>query len=484
MKKIFLSLIIIVFSALAIFAQGSKAGRLDMTPGFSRFAKIYVEEHINQWQLKGEFEKTVDYNNRITNQREAKIQEYLTEARNEYIKAHAAVNIQAGMELQRYDADNEAFIITHPDYNDIIVRVSPADAPDFKNLWPQMSVEPSFSLDGDYVVLTHAEFKVIKKGKVKKSYIGTSHTGELMAAAEINYNFEPINLDIPTASSMTTTKSSTPAPTKPTEAIDDVDINIPKGKSANNKNTFAVLIANENYRRVAKVDYAHNDGQTFYNYLTTTLGIPTEQIHLVKDATLNDMRGELEWIGEVGKAYNGNASFIFYYAGHGIPDESTGNGYLLPADGFAARISSALPLSELNEAMAKVESKYSIVMLDACFSGAARSGDMLESARGVVIKARPGKVDSGNLIFVTASKDDETAAKYDNARHGLFTYHLLRKLKDTKGDVNLGELTDYIVDEVNRASIVANRKSQTPTVLVSPSLRNGWSSVKLTDLSK
>lgn len=474
MKQLLLSFMMLAVSGIITSAQGYKCGHLDMTPGFSRYAKNYVEEHINQWQVKGEFEKTADYNARITGQRDAKIQEYLAEAKEMYIKDRTNEDLRTDMTLSRYDADNEIFIVSHPKFEDLIVRIAPSEAPDFKNEWPQMTVSPQYELDGDFVVLARAQFNVLKKGKVKKSYVGIANKDNIEAAPEIVYNFNPIELDL------TSVNQAVPS----SSAIDNVDLNVPKSKLAKNDNTFAVIIANENYRRVSNVDFAYNDGEAVRNYLINTLGVPAGQIHMVKDATLNDLRGELEWIQEVGNAYNGDASFIFYYAGHGIPDESSGDGYLLPSDGFGARISSAMPLSELNSTFGIVKSRYSIVMLDACFSGAARSGDMVAAARGVVIKAKPGKIDSGNVIFITASKDDETAAKYDDARHGLFTYHLLRKLKDTQGDVKLGELSDYLIDEVNRVSIVTNRKSQTPSVIVSPTLRNNWQTIKLNGLSK
>lgn len=63
---------------------------------------------------------------------------------------------------------------------------------------------------------------------------------------------------------------------------------------------------------------------------------------------------------------------------------------------------------------------------------------------------------------------------YEEARHGLFTYFLLKKLKETKGSVTMGELSDYIQEQVKRYSIVENGKSQTPTVMTSDNLRGSW----------
>lgn len=48
----------------------------------------------------------------------------------------------------------------------------------------------------------------------------------------------------------------------------------------------------------------------------------------------------------------------------------------------------------------------------------------------------------------------------------LFTYYLLKKLQETKGDVTLGELGDYIKTKVEQQSIVVNGKLQSPSMRV------------------
>ena len=71
------------------------------------------------------------------------------------------------------------------------------------------------------------------------------------------------------------------------------------------------------------------------------------------------------------------------------------------------------------------------------------------------------------MIVLSASQNDETAYPYKEKGHGLFTYYLLKKIQETKGDVSFGELADYVTTEVKKQSIVINGKMQTP--LASPS---------------
>ena len=257
----------------------------------------------------------------------------------------------------------------------------------------------------------------------------------------------------------------------------DVDIDIPIAKEKQN-NTFALIIANENYQDVAKVPNALNDGKTFAEYCSKTIGIPQNNIKLVQDATLNNIRRQLNWLKQVMEAFQGEASIIFYYAGHGIPDESNGSAYLLPVDGVGNDVSTGYNLDKLYTELSSKPAKSVLVLLDACFSGAMRDGGMLASARGVAIKTKQN-APKGNMVVLSAAQGDETAYPYKEKGHGMFTYFLLKKLKETKGNCRLGELSDYVTSEVKKQSIVINGKMQTPTIIPSQALMNSWQYIKL-----
>lgn len=252
----------------------------------------------------------------------------------------------------------------------------------------------------------------------------------------------------------------------------DVDKNIPQTNLKNDK-TFAVIIANENYQTVSNVPYALNDGDVFSKYCHQTLGIPQSNIKLVKDATLNNLKHEINWLSNVIRAYQGNVKVIFYYAGHGIPDESNRTSYLLPVDGNGSDVSTGYKLDNLYEKLGGMSANSVTVLLDACFSGAKRDGGMLASARGVAIKAKSGQP-VGNMVVMSASQGDETAYPYKEKQHGMFTYFLLKKLQDSNGDVNMSDLSSYITTNVSQKSIVINGKSQTPILTPSASVGVEW----------
>lgn len=258
--------------------------------------------------------------------------------------------------------------------------------------------------------------------------------------------------------------------------VSDIDEIIPEN-SVTGSPTFAVIIANENYSEVETVPYAVHDGDTFKKYCEKTLGIPQSNIKFVEDATLNNIKRQLTWLGQVMEVYQGEANIIFYYAGHGIPNESNGSAYLLPVDGVGNDVSTGYSLDKLYAELSSKPAKSVVVLLDACFSGAKRDGGMLASARGVAIKAKQN-APKGNMLVLSAAQGDETAYPFKEKGHGMFTYYLLKKLQETKGDVTFGELADYVTTEVKKQSIVTNGKMQTP--LATPSSNaTDWRNWKL-----
>ena len=196
------------------------------------------------------------------------------------------------------------------------------------------------------------------------------------------------------------------------------------------------------------------------------------------NATLNNMRMAVRWLGQAMDICQGQGQILFYYAGHGIPDEASKASYLLPTDGMGSDVESAYSLQRLYSELGKMPAQQVIVFLDACFSGSKREEGMLASARGVAIKAKP-QIPQGKMIVYSAAQEDETAYPYKEKGHGMFTYYLLKKLQETKGDVNLGELGKYLTTEVKRQSFVENSKMQTPSVSVSMQLQDSWRTMKL-----
>ena len=439
---------------------------------FSVFAQEYVEKRINEWQKKGEFERTSDWQARVNEQtRKKKISELLSDAEQRYI-AKKSKEKYINPALGKYDADNEVFLITDANYGTAYMPVPYEDAQDFKANWDAKKMNPQWQMIDDKMKLSALTI-TMPNGK-QYTYRNTDVVNYNLA--EIEYNFDPIDLGL--------AKNTTPQKNQQNNQKNTiragkslVDTDIPVTK-ASNPNTFVLIFANEDYKNAASVPFAKNDGTIFQKYCQKTLGIPAKNIHYVENATFNDMRIQLAWVKDVCEAFEGQASLIVYYTGHGIPDEASGAPYLLPVDGDGRYVASAYNLDEFYQKLGAMNAKSVTVLLDACFSGASRDGNMVVQAKGVVLKPQPGKPQGKTVVFA-AAQNKETAGFNEAEGHGMFTYFLLKKLQETKGDVTLSELGDYIITNVKKESVVQAGKKQTPTVLSSPTLGSIWQNWKL-----
>lgn len=438
---------------------------------FSAFAQRYVEQFINEWQKKGEFEKTAVWQTRVNEQtRQQKIIDLTKKAQTAYLGLYAN-NIENDFTLGKYDPDHETFLIECKIGGKLLVPVPIAKAENFKNKFEECTKKLSYFIQNDGIGLAKCDF-ILSQNEV---YTFNNQASLNYSIAQVEYNFDPININ-PVASNGNQGKQ-TISTISLNVGKSDVDINIPVN-ATNNDKTFAVIISNENYQNEKKVDFANNDGWVFKEYCQKALGIPAQNIHYRADATFNNIKYELNWIRQVTEAYKNEAKVIFYFAGHGVPDDYSKEAFLLPVDAISTDVSTGISLNALYKSLGETSANKVFVFLDACFSGALRGNGMLASARGVAIKSKADEL-QGNMVVFSAASGQETAYPYKTKNHGMFTYFMLKKLKESKGDVTLDKLSDYVITNVKQQSIVVNGKSQTPMVSTSMSLVNDWKGLKL-----
>lgn len=496
--------------------------------------KCAIQNEVENWQKKGEFESTtswqirvnektrkqyiLDLTRRFSTQHDNEInqlkseqvelakdyegykQSFLNEYYNQKI-ARATISFAGSeFELKPYDADNETFLIHSDSSGDILLPVPVKEAPSFKQNWDAISrnIKPEFVPNGDNVALNKLVF-INNSNK----YTYDSHTVANYAITDVNYNFAPVeiaeinfsDIEIDGVSTIPSNVSSsivgvnnqgglaqnnyTPARNKVSASNkSDVDISIPLNTELRNSTTFAVIIANEKYNSVSPVLYAENDGAILSKYLTNTVGLPKEHVKIYNNATFGNMAAALKHINNLSLAFGEKLNLIFYYAGHGVPNEQTKQCMLLPIDGDATMPETCYDVNKLYDTFGKYKANSIIIMMDACFSGSIRGEGMLFASRSVKIKSNHSEP-RGNMVILSASQGDETAFPYDKEEHGMFTYYLLRKLQEEKGDVTLGKLSEYLIEQVKRQSVVSNGKLQTPVVQVGESVREVWMDWKL-----
>jgi formylglycine-generating enzyme required for sulfatase activity len=224
-----------------------------------------------------------------------------------------------------------------------------------------------------------------------------------------------------------------------------------------------VIIGNKAYPgRTPDAEYAHNDAAAMRDFVVDRLGYRPGNIIDLRDAT----KGQMEAVfgtkeTHKGKLFNwmrpGKSDVVVFYSGHGVPGLQDKRGYLLPVDGDPnlAEIT-GFPVDRLYANLAKLPARSVTVFLDACFSGETPKGMLVQATSGLTVTPRAPET-ARALTVITAAQGDQFASWDEDAKHGLFTRHLLLALGgkadssaygNGDGKVSLDEAKKYLDEEM------------------------------------
>lgn len=258
----------------------------------------------------------------------------------------------------------------------------------------------------------------------------------------------------------------------------DVDKNIPQNKTKY-PNRFALIIGNEDYHSFqpglqseSDVTFAINDATSFKEYCINLLGVEEKNVIFLTNASSASMKQAIAKFTALVGIKGAESELIFYYAGHGFPDENSKEPYLIPVDVSGNNLESAIKLYDLYNQFTATNAGKITVFLDACFSGGGRDAGLM-AARGIKVTPKQGAL-MGNFVVFASTQGDQVALPYQEKQHGMFTYFLLKKLQDSKGVCTYNELYDYVKNSVIENSIRVNSKRQEPMMNLSPKVSEEW----------
>ncbi|MFN8257401.1 MAG: caspase family protein [Bacteroidales bacterium] len=231
------------------------------------------------------------------------------------------------------------------------------------------------------------------------------------------------------------------------------------------KNSVAVVFGVRDYENMAPAPYADNDATIMKEYFEKVLGI--EQVLIFKNEEVTAARLNKVFnpgYGELSKAIIKDSTEVFvFFSGHGIPDKTGENTYLLPYDGIIQDLETfGYNTYKLYDNLSKLGAKNVTVILDACFSGNSRTSEKqkvenLISQKGVIIKAKKPWVNNKDFFMINSSTGSETSLGFDQTETGLFTYYFCAGLQgraDENDDkkITVGELKKYVTSKVTDES--------------------------------
>lgn len=215
---------------------------------------------------------------------------------------------------------------------------------------------------------------------------------------------------------------------------------------------------------VPGVKYAARDAEVMARYFRAVGGVQAKRIKLMTDD--HALKGDLtevfeEWLPK--QAEPGGMVFIFF-SGRAVVDPMTGAVSLLPHEGSPKALRKAFSLRRLHTALARLPIQHAVVFLDVTLSTPSAPGslDGKEPVWGVT-DLTDGKI----VQMISVSSKMQQAHQYEEGRHGLFTYHLLKGLGgaadgDHNGTVAVGELFEYARTRVASAAKADYGNEQEP----------------------
>ena len=232
------------------------------------------------------------------------------------------------------------------------------------------------------------------------------------------------------------------------------------------KNKIAIIIGVEKYEYLTNLDaaFANRDANAFREYAVRALGVDPSNINLLvdKDASRPKILKALKlWLPKIGGE---NMDIYLFFAGHGLASDDGKNLYILPQDGDASLLEdTAITRNEIIKILQKTNPKSVTMFFDTCYSGQTRNEETLvASLRPVRIVADDQEIPNNFTIF-TASANDQTSGSIEEAKHGMFSYYLMKGMegaadenKDNK--ISNGELIAYIQNNVSKVAFSQNRE--------------------------
>mgnify|MGYP001216781320 CR=1 FL=1 len=235
------------------------------------------------------------------------------------------------------------------------------------------------------------------------------------------------------------------------------------------RNKIAIIIGIEKYRSLKNIDapFANRDANAFRAYANKALGIPNKNIKVLIDdnaTRAETLKALTLWLPQTARG-KGKDIYVFF-AGHGLASDDGKNLYILPQDGDAALLQyTAISRLEIFELINKIEPSSVTMFFDTCYSGQTRDERMLVAGLRPIRLLESEQEKPTNFTIFTASNYDETSGSIEEAKHGIFSYFLMKGMEgkaDENNDKKItnGELITYLKQNVSEEAFMNNRQQE------------------------
>jgi len=220
---------------------------------------------------------------------------------------------------------------------------------------------------------------------------------------------------------------------------------------------------------IAGVKYAARDAEVMSTYFKSIGGIPAERVRTLVDT--NALKSDLTEVLEEWLPEQVDPTTVVYisFAGRGVVEPVTGAVSMMLFDSTATSSGRLYSLRRLRESLTRLPIQQAVVMLD--LSLGLTQGN--EAVDGIVPFWGQEGIGKEKIMWIVGNRAVQEAHYYDQARHGLFTYQLLKGLGgaadlDKNGVILAGELCTYTKGQVLKMAHEHYGNEQEPLCLPGP----------------
>ena len=241
---------------------------------------------------------------------------------------------------------------------------------------------------------------------------------------------------------------------KPTETVQVEIAQKPRSGAPGNK--LALVIGNDGYVNIGKLNNAREDARTMAENLQSI----NYKVTLKLDVTQKEMKATIR---NFANAVQGGDEVIIFYAGHGV--QIQGANYLLPIDLEVENETQvkddAVQLQRILDDMANSKAKLTVAIIDACRNNPLPKGNgRTLGGRGLATTTAA----SGQMIIFSAGSGQEALdklGKNDSNKNGLFTRIFVKEMK--KPGLTVDRILRNVRIEVDALAKSVNHV-QTPSI--------------------
>ncbi len=192
----------------------------------------------------------------------------------------------------------------------------------------------------------------------------------------------------------------------------------------------ALVIGNNNYRDLPKLKTAVNDARAVARLLTDDYDFSTK---LLIDATRADV---IAAMARMRAKLTANDNLLIYYAGHGVVDTITDQGYWLPVDAEEAVPTNWVSNNDITTMLRAIRAKHIMVVADSCYSGTLvrAAPARMKTGRGRAVWVKRMVRKRGRTALVSGGLEPVTDS--GSGGHSVFAAAFLAALRENRNVID------------------------------------------------